>query len=758
MARGKRRSRAKTKALWPTPGEMALLLALATIPALFNIQSGASFEPDKAGLMLALALVALIDGLKHGKRDLAALWAGDTIIAGLLGGLLLWGVVITAMALDPITSLWGAYERGGGLWGWMAALVFLFTAWRMARQGKALWLIDAALLGAVASVIYGYLQRLGLDPVQGAGISFPLGQRAASTLGNPLYLGDYLVLILALILARRMVWPPAHAGARRVLEGMLLLSLGLLILTGSRSAFLGLAVGSAVLILCQWLCQKSPGKLPGWVWGLAAGGVVLAGALFIWLMWPRLQHGGTWQQRLLIWQGVVEMVRARPRVWALGLGFDNLPLALAPYLPPSLAHFEPDLMFRVPDRAHTLPLDLVVTGGMVWVLGWMGLVGVALARLGRSRHPLAPYGIAAIIGRAALLGFSFSTHAPDLIFMTLLGISLAGWDSEQRPRAAGVMPWPPRMRLGYAAWGVFGFSLSAAAAWGWLWWMLTGVGLILLMYALTSPQPLPSRVPWDALLLFLLPPIYLLNRISGWPAQSAWAGLLLWLWALAWLPFAKPALAPRPRSLAPILGGGLVALLALGLLQLPRWGDIAYKQTWFIQDPTSQATALENALRLAPYDHVMLAGVAWIQAQRLNAEKAWEDSDRVGKIAGWYQQAIQAQPLAVEPITAYARWLASFPQPPAQTLDVLAQALTLSPHDLTLLNRRALVRAKAGDFEEAVADLQWQLTLDPLYAPTYLTLAQVYTWMGDEDAAQTIRALGRSRIPWWDQLPPVSIP
>ena len=747
---------------------MALLLALAAVPALFNIQSGASFEPDKAGLILALALVALVDGVRQSRRDLAAFWAGDKIIALLLGGLLVWGGVITALALDPVGSFWGAYERGGGLLGWMAALVFLFTAWRMTRQGHMLWLIDAALLGAVAPVLYGYLQRLGLDPVQGAGISFPLGQRAASTLGNPLYLGDYLLLILALALARRMVWPPAHGGARRVLEGMILLSLGLLILTGSRSAYLGLTVGAAVWILCQWHTRRTPDKGAGWAWGLAAGGVILAGALIGWLLWPRLQHGGTFQQRLLIWQGVAQMVRARPRVWALGLGFDNLPLALAPYLPPALAHFEPDLMLRVPDRAHTWPLDLLVTGGMVWVLGWVSLVGVALVRLWRSHHPVAPYGIAAMVGRAALLGFSFSTHAPDLIFMTLLGISLAQLGSEQShgrrarteqtPGAADRMPWASRMRLGYAAWGVFGFSLSAAAAWGWLGWGLAGVGLILLTYALSSPQPLPSRVPWDAGLLVLLPPIYLLNRVSGWPAQVAWAGLLVWLWALAWLPFTRPTSFPGLRSLGSTLGVGLAALLALGLLQLPRWGDIAYKQAWFIQEPTSQATVLENALRLAPYDHVMLAGVAWIQAQRLSAEEAWEDSARVERIAGWYQQAVQAQPLAVEPITGYARWLAGFPQPPAQTLDVLAQALALSPHDLTLLNRRALVRAKAGRFEEAVADLQWQLTLDPLYAPTYLALAQVYTWMGDEDVAQAIRALGRSRIPWWDQLPQVSIP
>ncbi len=194
---------------------MALLLALAAVPALFNIQSGASFEPDKAAVIISLAAVALLARLWRAWRQPQRL--AMTFPMVVLAGLALWAVLVTLASIDLPTSLWGNYDRGYGLLVVLAGFVFLTIAWEMTRAGKGWWLVDAAILGAAIPIFYGYLQMVGLDPVRGFGVSFPLGQRAASTLGNPLYLGDYLLLAGVLLLARRVLRTPTTPLARHLL-------------------------------------------------------------------------------------------------------------------------------------------------------------------------------------------------------------------------------------------------------------------------------------------------------------------------------------------------------------------------------------------------------------------------------------------------------------------------------------------------------------------------------------------------------------
>jgi tetratricopeptide (TPR) repeat protein len=114
------------------------------------------------------------------------------------------------------------------------------------------------------------------------------------------------------------------------------------------------------------------------------------------------------------------------------------------------------------------------------------------------------------------------------------------------------------------------------------------------------------------------------------------------------------------------------------------------------------------------------------------------------------------QPSAPEPPAALARWLAHLaerdPQFADQAQDAFDRALTLSPNDIQTLNDQALFWASQGRTDEAIAELNRLLALDPLYGPTYRNLARVYQQMGDEDAARAIIEQGRAHVPWWDGL------
>ncbi len=772
MSRRKSRSKARRQGPTsiPSPAQMALLVALAAAPALFNIQSGASFEPDKAAALIVLALVALVDILwrsisagEHGRRAPRMMrepWA--LLLAGLAAG----AGVITLLAVDPVTSLWGNYDRGYGLLTILAGLIFLLVAREMARSGRSWLLVDAALLGAVIPLLYGFMQMLSLDPVRGVGVSFPLGQRASSTLGNPLYLGDYLLIIILLGLARRILHSPARAAARRILELFIAAALALLTLTFSRSAYLGALVAGAALLIFLGIQQRTgakqdasslrsphpagPNSVFGGKWLLPAGlAALIGGGLLLLLLWPKLQHGGTLQQRLLIWQAVIDMLRRHPRRWLMGLGFDALPLRLAPYLSPALAHFEPDFAFRIPDRAHNLLLDLLSTGGLLWLLGWLTLGGMALWRLARSRNPLAPWLAAIILGRGALLLFSFPTHVPDLLFWMVLGVSFGLGDGRdiQGLRDLECLETPA-----IAAFGVIGFSLSAAWPGGLLLWLLAAIPLLALLLALSPPRPLAPSPPRLLALSLLILPAILLNQHIGPAAQLAWVWLLLWLLALSlFTPW------PAPDKTARLLKIALIALLMLPVT-LPRLGDIAYKSALLSLDGTQRGdyrrdVYFAKALHLAPYDHVMDAGMAWVMARRLQPDADSYDA-RAQRIVRMYLSAMAAQPAAPEPPADLARWLAHLaandPRYAPQAQDAFDRALALSPHDIQTLNDQAMFWASQGRTDDAIAELQRLLTLDPLYGPTYRNLAQVYRQEGDEDAARTIIEQGREHVPWWD--------
>ena len=761
-----------------TPARMALLLALAAAPALFNIQSSVSFEPDKAAVIIALAAIALVDILWRSWREITQRaprithhpWA---ILLALLAA---WAVVITLTSLNPVVSLWGNHDRGYGLLALLAGLIFLGVAWDMARSGRQWLLVDAALLGAIAPLLYGYIQILDLDPVRGFGVSFPLGERASSTLGNPLYLGDYLLIILLLTGARRIMRPSARSASRRILEIFGLLIAGLLILTFSRSAYLGTLVAAATLLIFWGIQQRrrarqnasslrsshqaGPSRAFGSKWLLPAGLAALAGGVAaLVVLWPRLQHGGTIQQRLLIWQAVADLLRSQPRALLLGLGFDTLALRLAPYLSPTLGHFEPDFIFRIPDRAHNLPLDLLATGGAPWLLGWLAVGVVTLWRLARSRHPLAPWLAAILIGRGALLLVSFPTHIPDLLFWIVLGMGLGLThlrpdkgdldttrpDSRQQNAALSAL----HLMLAIAAFGVFGFSLSAAWPGGLLLWLLAVLPLALLLIAL-SPSRLFSSLSLHPVIFFLLVlPALLLNQHIGPAAQLAWVWLLLWLAGMA-------LFAPLPTSdwTAPVLQFTAIALLLL-LLTIPRLGDIAYKSALLAPDEARRDRYFAQALKLSPYDDVMQSGMAWVLAQQPGAS-ADAESPLARRITGLYESALRpsSRPQPPEIVAAYARWLARLaandPDLASRALATFEQALQLSPHDIQTLNDRAMLLAAMGRTDDALAELQRLLTLDPLYGPTYRNLAQVYRQMDDEDAARAITEQGRENAPWWE--------
>lgn len=805
MGAARRRSAAVAEVVSPTTG--VVLVVLAAVPAFFNIQSTTSFEPDKGALLRGLAVLAGVWMLVEWGRNRRSLrWPIRPAPAwAALAAVLAVSVLTTVTALDPVTALWGSYERAQGLLAVMTGGVLLLCAYQAGREGRVWWVVDAALIGCALPALYGLLQVVGFDPVTAGTVSFVLGARASATAGNPNFLADGLLMGLVLAIARIELGPTMGRVRRWGLMGYTVVLAAALAATGSRSALLATITAFAVLFLARGRQNGRPGvRLAGWA-VLAGGGLLLGLA---WaapsLLPPRLadlfSSGGTGGQRLLFWQGVLAMLADHPRYVLVGLGADNLPLGLVPYVPAALAHFEPDWAFRIPDRAHTYALDLLAQYGLPGLAAWTFLwsaVAAALLPAWRRRGvavalpmltaavlaaaaawaagptaaplgfaagwiggvllvlllapsaptmPLAAYLLAALVGHWVMLAFNFPTHAADLLFWPLLGLSLALRDSPTLRPAPADLTW----RLAGLAVAVLGFSLGAA--WGrgvWL-WLAAWPTAYLVAWVLTPPAPLSSRqllgLAWPTV---LVAPAWGLNRLGGvaaWPA-FAWVLVMLLGQGLFILPTSYQ------KRLLPALSAVAIALL----LSLPVFGDIALKAA--ILHPADAAyrrAMLARALALSPYDHMVVMALAPTEIQALPAT-ADLDHPQAQAVEGLFHRALAAQPQAYEPLAAYAEWLrqmaARDPRAIPLARSYLDEALARAPQDLQTRNRRALFLAAVGEQAAAMAELEAALALDPLYGPTYLNLAELYRRMGDTAAARRVLEEGSARVPWWETLP-----
>ncbi len=218
----------------------AVLLAAALAPVLFNPWSQRVFESDKLALLGLLAAAAL-GGLALVPRP----WLPPRPLGPVLWGLALSGVLSGFFSLNPSDSWWGSAERGLGLFSLAALLGLAATAARVMPPGD---LFLRVLVAASLPVsLFALVQKAGLDPLWGA----QLGRRVGSTMGNPVLLGAWLVMVLPLTALAAWRAPTSRTRAA-ALVALALQALALLF-TGARGATLGLVAGVVFALLVAGL-------------------------------------------------------------------------------------------------------------------------------------------------------------------------------------------------------------------------------------------------------------------------------------------------------------------------------------------------------------------------------------------------------------------------------------------------------------------------------------------------------------------------
>ncbi len=184
--------------------EAGWLVALAIVPLEVAVGADRPFEPAKAVLLQALAVVTA------GAWLLRRVGAPVTRPAGPAGAapvrafvaataaLAVVATAGTALSLSPTVSLAGSSARSHGLLTLVAVWVIAVVAATELRSGgQVTRLLHVATVAAVPVAAVALLQRHGIDAVPVDRVSRP-----GSTFGNPLLLAGWLVTVTPLVAAR----------------------------------------------------------------------------------------------------------------------------------------------------------------------------------------------------------------------------------------------------------------------------------------------------------------------------------------------------------------------------------------------------------------------------------------------------------------------------------------------------------------------------------------------------------------------------
>ena len=293
-----------------------------------------------------------------------------------LAGLAAAGILATLFSADRVLSLAGSEWRRMGLPAWLACLALAAaipgtTGDNPARRRLLLQSIAAA---GIIAAIYGLAQYTGHDPWIATAL-YHIGEGEWQIVRPPAMLGYVSYFALYIAAAMFVAAGLAVTASRRPVQvawaaGAAVMAIALVV-TGSRGAWVGAAVGVLILAI------KLPGRravLTGLLVAVALAGAFVASPLgqpvrsrMRWFVED--PAGGS---RLYLWRDSLRLAAAHP---LLGVGPDAFGLAFAPAESLDLALATRDFYVESP---HNVFLDYLTSAGLPALIAFAALCFLAL--------------------------------------------------------------------------------------------------------------------------------------------------------------------------------------------------------------------------------------------------------------------------------------------------------------------------------------------------------------------------------------------
>ena len=365
------------------------LIALILVPGLlfyFDVV-------PKVTILLAATSILLPVAARRG-----ALARGALPTVGLLYAFSL--VLSSTFSSHPALSWFGTNWRRYGALTQIAVLLFAWSVTAVRRRRTILRAIAVAT--AVASV-YGIVQFAGHDPLLPVS-AYHVGEgvwtivRPPSTFGYASYFATWLVM--AVFLGIALASAEESRFWRSAARVTCALAVAAMLLTGTRAAMIGLAVGGAV-----WLYRRGVRIRPRTL--AVSGALALAAAAFYWSPagW-QLRSRARWfvedpwgGSRLMLWRDSLRMGLSHP---LLGFGPEVFGAEFPHYQSLELARAYPDFAHESP---HNILLDALVSQGFPGMILLAALLALGL----RTRDPALAAALAAGIASQQFTVFTVPT-------------------------------------------------------------------------------------------------------------------------------------------------------------------------------------------------------------------------------------------------------------------------------------------------------------------------------------------------------------
>ncbi len=412
--------------------EAGWLAAAIVEPLFFNVYSSRVFEPDKLTTLRSIATVMVVawiiktvesgwEDRREGQPENGENRKGEETTAPAPSGFFKTPMVLptlfivavyllsTVASIVPRTSLWGSYQRLQGTYTTLSYIViFLLMLNNLRSREQVDRLVNTIIAVSVPISLYGIIQHFGKDPLPWGG---DVTSRVASNMGNAIFVAAYLIMATLLTLGRLVEsLVTLLSEEKNVLSDMILTSCYVVILaiqlltimySDSRGPWLGLLGGIGLFIVLLTLVRRHKRT------ALTMMGLGMTMAAFLLLLnvqngplnfmrsrqpFNRLAtildtKGGTNKVRILIWEGVVDLVLPhepirfpsgapdpinflRPLV---GYGPESMYVAYNRFYPPELAHHES--RNASPDRSHNETFDSLVITGLLGFVAYVLLFG-----------------------------------------------------------------------------------------------------------------------------------------------------------------------------------------------------------------------------------------------------------------------------------------------------------------------------------------------------------------------------------------------
>ncbi len=348
----------------------------------------------------------------------------------------------TVLAENQNVAIFGTYSRYDGL---LTLVTYAGLFWLSVQSISGPDEARAVLRVLLAS---GYLVAV-IAIVQSAGDSLRLGyfEYAFGTMGNSNVLGAFLAMVIALGLGELVA---AASATARVLVVNLLIVAGLaLVLSGSRSAWLGAALGAAIVVAdARRAAQRLRVAvvLAGFVGALLVvalvAGLSLGGGFG--LERQLLARGLTvfnpseWgSSRLHIWSDSLHLIASRP---VAGYGPDNFGLVYPRFESGDWGLTNVGFHQQI-DKAHAETLQVAATQGLLGLAAyiWMLVAFVRAFWTGR-RSPGAIGAFAAFVAYQATIQLNFTALASAFPFWIVVAAGVVTFGAV-KPTRLVVLAW-----------------------------------------------------------------------------------------------------------------------------------------------------------------------------------------------------------------------------------------------------------------------------------------------------------------------------